>query len=108
MRLKYKQAKKGRCYYIIRSVYRNGKNTSETYRKLGYLEDIKKKHGCADPENGCTTTCRHSMKRNSYSPCPNGTVHGLFRDSPGHLYQQRRQKRTADTGLPGRKDPAGF
>lgn len=50
MRLKYNQTSKGKCYYIIRSVYRNGKNTSETYEKLGYLEDIRKAHGCADPE----------------------------------------------------------
>lgn len=50
MRLKYNQTSKGRCYYIIRSVYRNGRNTSETFEKLGYLEDIKKTHGCADPE----------------------------------------------------------
>lgn len=50
MRLKYNQTAKGRCYYIIRSVYRNGKNTSETYEKLGYPEDIKKAHGCTDPE----------------------------------------------------------
>lgn len=50
MRLKYNQTAKGKCYYIIRSIYRNGKNTSETYEKLGYLEDIKKVHGCADPE----------------------------------------------------------
>lgn len=50
MRLKYNQTSKGRCYYIIRSVYRNGRNTSETFEKLGYLEDIKKTHGCANPE----------------------------------------------------------
>ena len=50
MRLKYNQTSKGKCYYIIRSVYRNGKNTSEIYEKLGYLEDIKKNHNCSDPE----------------------------------------------------------
>lgn len=50
MRLKYNQTSKGKCFYIIRSVYRNGKNTSETYEKLGYLEDIKKEHHCPDPE----------------------------------------------------------
>ena len=50
MRLKYNQTSKGKCFYIIRSVYRNGKNTSETYEKLGYLEDIKKEHLCPDPE----------------------------------------------------------
>lgn len=50
MRLKYNQTSKGKCFYIIRSVYRNGKNTSETYEKLGYLEDIKKERHCPDPE----------------------------------------------------------
>lgn len=50
MRLKYNQTAKGKCFYIIRSVYRNGKNTSETYEKLGYLEDIKRIHHCSDPE----------------------------------------------------------
>ncbi len=50
MRLKYNQTSKGKCFYIIRSVYRNGKNTSEIYEKLGYLEDIKKERQCPDPE----------------------------------------------------------
>lgn len=50
MRIKYNQTSKGKCYYIIRSVYRNGKNTSEIYEKIGYPEDIMKSHGCADPE----------------------------------------------------------
>lgn len=50
MRLKFNQTTKGKCFYIIRSVYRNGKNTSEIFEKLGYLEDIKKAHGCTDPE----------------------------------------------------------
>ena len=50
MRIKYNQTSKGRCYYIIRSVYRNGRNTSETYEKLGYPEDIKRERGCLDPE----------------------------------------------------------
>ena len=50
MRLKYNQTSKGKCYYIIRSIYRNGKNTSETYEKLGYLDDIKEMHHCSDPE----------------------------------------------------------
>ena len=50
MRLKYNQTSKGKCYYIIRSIYRDGKNTSEICEKLGYLEDIKKEHNCPDPE----------------------------------------------------------
>ena len=31
------------------SVYKNGKNTSETVEKLGYPEEIKEKYRCADP-----------------------------------------------------------
>ena len=50
MRLKYNQTSKGKCYYIIRSIYRDGKNTSEIYERLGYLEDVKKEHNCLDPE----------------------------------------------------------
>ena len=50
MRLKYNQTAKGKCYYIIRSIYRDGKNTSEIYEKLGYLDDIKREHNCPDPE----------------------------------------------------------
>ena len=49
MRLKFNQTKRGKCYYIIRSVYKNGKNTSETYEKLGYPEEIVQKYGCKDP-----------------------------------------------------------
>ena len=50
MRLKYNQTSKGKCYYVIRSIYRDGKNTSEIYEKLGYLDDIKREHDCTDPE----------------------------------------------------------
>lgn len=49
MRLKYNQTSKGKCYYVIRSIYRNGKNTSEIFEKLGYPEDIANTHNCSDP-----------------------------------------------------------
>lgn len=49
MRLKYNKTGKGNCYYIIRSVYKNGKNTSEIYEKLGYPEEIMGKYHCSDP-----------------------------------------------------------
>ena len=49
MRLKYNQTTRGKCYYIIRSIYKNGKNTSETVEKLGYPEEIKEAYGCKDP-----------------------------------------------------------
>ena len=49
MRLKHNETSKGNCYYVIRSVYKNGKNTSEIYEKLGYPEEIKEKYKCKDP-----------------------------------------------------------
>lgn len=49
MRLKKNKTKLGECYYIIRSVYKNGKNTTETVETLGYPEDICNKHNCDDP-----------------------------------------------------------
>ena len=49
MRLKHNKTAKGECYYIIRSVYKNGKNTSEIVEKLGYPDEIKEKHKCTDP-----------------------------------------------------------
>ena len=48
MRLKHNRTARGDCYYIIRSVYKNGKNTSETVEKLGYPDDIREKYHC-DP-----------------------------------------------------------
>lgn len=50
MRLKYNKTTRGKCFYIIRSVYKNGKNTSETYEKLGYPEDIREKYQCEDAD----------------------------------------------------------
>ena len=50
MRLKYNQTKRGKGFYIIRSVYKDGKNTSETYERLGYLDEIKQERHCDDPE----------------------------------------------------------
>lgn len=49
MRLKFNKTQKGNCYYIIRSVYKNGKNTSETYERLGYPDEIMEKYHCPDP-----------------------------------------------------------
>lgn len=50
MRLRYNETKKGRCYYIIRSVSKNGRNTSETYERLGYSDEIREKYHCDDPD----------------------------------------------------------
>lgn len=49
MRLKYNNTSKGKCFYVIRSVYKGGKNTSEIVEKLGYPEEIKEKYQCEDP-----------------------------------------------------------
>lgn len=49
MRLKTNKTKRGVCYYIIRSVNKNGKSSTETVEKLGYLDDIKEQYGCDDP-----------------------------------------------------------
>ena len=49
MRIKYNETKRGRCYYIIQSVYKNGRNTSETIEKLGYADEIREARGCDDP-----------------------------------------------------------
>lgn len=49
MRLKFNKTTRGNCYYVIRSVYKNGRNTSEVYEKLGYPEEISQKYGCKDP-----------------------------------------------------------
>lgn len=49
MRLKHNKTSKGNCYYIIRSVYKGGRNTSETVEKLGYPDEIKEKYHCEDP-----------------------------------------------------------
>lgn len=48
MRLRYNDTKRGRCYYIIRSVYKNGKNTTENVENLGYEDDIREKYHCDD------------------------------------------------------------
>lgn len=48
MRLRYNETKRGRCYYIIRSVYKDGKNTTENFENLGYENDIREKYHCDD------------------------------------------------------------
>lgn len=40
---------KGINAYIQKSIRVDGKSTTVTIKKLGLLEDIKRKHGCADP-----------------------------------------------------------
>ena len=51
MRLKWNETSKGKCYYIIRSVYKNGKNTSEIVERIGYPDEIKEKYHCDDYMN---------------------------------------------------------
>ena len=44
MRIKKNKTARGYCYYIIQSVYKNGKNTSEIIERLGYPEEIIEKY----------------------------------------------------------------
>lgn len=48
MRIKKNKTARGDCFYIIQSVYKNGKNTSEIIERLGYPEEIIEKYNCDD------------------------------------------------------------
>lgn len=45
MRLNKVKSKNATSYYIIRSVHRNGKNSSEIVRKLGTEKSIRETYG---------------------------------------------------------------
>ena len=49
MRLSEKKSGKNTRFYVIRSIMRDGKRSSEVVEKLGTAEEIKKQHNCADP-----------------------------------------------------------
>lgn len=49
MRLSEKSSGKNTRLYVIRSIWRDGKRSSETVEALGTLEEIKAKYGCDDP-----------------------------------------------------------
>lgn len=48
MRLSVTKSANGNSYYVIRSIKRDGKRSSEVVEKLGNDEEIMKKHHCAD------------------------------------------------------------
>lgn len=49
MNAKFTTTSKGTWAYIQKSVRKNGKCTTLTIKRLGLLEDIQKREGCADP-----------------------------------------------------------
>ena len=50
MRLTINHTKSGDSFYVIRSVKRNGKRSSETVKRLGTANEIKEKYGVDDAE----------------------------------------------------------
>ena len=49
MKATFGTTKKGTWAYIQKSVRIDGKSTTKTVRRLGLLEDIRRKYGCQDP-----------------------------------------------------------
>ena len=49
MKTTFGTTKKGTWAYIQKSVRIDGKSTTKTVRRLGLLEDIRRKYGCQDP-----------------------------------------------------------
>ena len=49
MRLQITRSANAECFYVIRSVRKNGKNTNEVVEKLGNLNEVKLKAGGIDP-----------------------------------------------------------
>ena len=49
MRLQITKSKNAECFYIVKSVRRNGVNTNEVYERLGNLEEVRKRAGDRDP-----------------------------------------------------------
>ena len=48
MRLSISKSKSAVSFYVIRSVTREGKNSSEVFEKLGTEKQIKERYGCED------------------------------------------------------------
>ena len=49
MRLQITKSANAECFYVVKSVRKNGKNTSEVVEKLGNLDQVKLKAGDQDP-----------------------------------------------------------
>ena len=54
MKATFGTTKKGTWAYIQKSVRIDGKSTTKTVRRLGLLEDIRRKYGCQDPSGSGT------------------------------------------------------
>ena len=55
MKATFGTTKKGTWAYIQKSVRIDGKSTTKTVRRLGLLEDIRRKYGCQDPRTAART-----------------------------------------------------
>lgn len=53
MKAIFTRTKSATTAYIQKSVRKNGKCTSITIKRLGTLEEIRQREGCADPEDWC-------------------------------------------------------
>ena len=49
MRLQISQTKNAASYYVVKSVYENGKRTNKVYEKLGTYKELKAKLGDREP-----------------------------------------------------------
>ena len=49
MRLQISRSKNSESFYVIRSVYEKGKNTTVVYEKLGTLQQVKERAGDQEP-----------------------------------------------------------
>ena len=49
MRLTCNVTKSGKMYYVIRSIKRDGKHSSEVVERLGTEDEVAQKYKCADP-----------------------------------------------------------
>lgn len=49
MRLQVTKSANAECFYIVKSIRKNGRNTNQVVEKLGNLEDVKAKAGNMDP-----------------------------------------------------------
>jgi len=49
MRLQVTKSANAECFYIVKSIRKNGRNTNQVIEKLGNLDEVKKKAGDMDP-----------------------------------------------------------
>ena len=49
MRLQVTKSANAKCFYIVKSIRKNGRNTNQVVEKLGNLDEVKVKAGNMDP-----------------------------------------------------------